>query len=113
MHDGGGVVMLRAEQNRPPCSFCGGWEGVGIYTVELCRKVRLACADGMSMFAATTHFNIFRDMLEETLAFSASPGYRGTAPIKRSHRDGVIEIIDAWLDGDKTAHRQAQLRPPP
>ena len=77
-----------------------------IYTVELYRKVRLACADGMSKRAAAAHFNIFRDTVEKALAFSAPPGYRRTAPIKRPKLDGFTEIIDAWLDGDKTVHRK-------
>jgi len=35
-----------------------------IYTVELYRKVRLACADGMSKRAAAQHFNISRGTVE-------------------------------------------------
>ncbi len=77
-----------------------------IYTVELYRKVRLASADGMSKRAAAAHFNISRDMVDKALAFSVPPGYRRTAPIKRPKLDGFTEIIDAWLDGDKTVHRK-------
>ncbi len=74
--------------------------------MELYRKVRLACADGMSKRAAAAHFNISRDTVEKALAFSVPPGYRRTAPIKRPKLDGFTEIIDAWLDGDKTMHRK-------
>lgn len=74
--------------------------------MELYRKVRLACADGMSKRAAAAHFNISRDTVEKALAFSVPPGYRRTAPIKRPKLDGFTEIIDAWLDGDKTVHRK-------
>ncbi len=77
-----------------------------IYTVELYRKARMACADGMSKRAAAAHFNISRDTVEKALAFSVPPGYRRTAPIKWPKLDGFTEIIDAWLDGDKTVHRK-------
>src|SRR6056297_3545822 len=76
-------------------------EGLEIYTVELYRKVRLACADGMSKRAAARHFNISRDTVDKAMAFSVPPGYRRTAPIKRPKLDGFTEIIDAWLDGDR------------
>jgi transposase len=74
--------------------------------VELYLKVRLACADGMSARAAARHFNISRDTVEKALAFSAPPGYRRTAPIRRPKLDGFTEIIDAWLDGDKDVDRK-------
>ncbi|MDZ4138566.1 MAG: IS21 family transposase [Erythrobacter sp.] len=74
--------------------------------MELYRKVRLACADGMSMRAAARHFNISRDTVEKAMAFSIPPGYRRTAPVKRPKLDGFTEIIDAWLDGDKDVHRK-------
>ena len=76
-------------------------EGLEIYSVELYRKVRLACADGMSKRAAARHFNISRDTVDKAMAFSVPPGYRRTAPIKRPKLDGFTEIIDAWLDGDR------------
>jgi len=74
--------------------------------VELYRKVRLACADGMSKRAAARHFNISRDTVDKAMAFSVPPGYRRTAPIKRPKLDGFTEIIDAWLDGDRDVHRK-------
>ncbi len=73
--------------------------------MEIYRKVRLACADGMSKRAAARHFNISRATVDKALAFSVPPGYRRTAPIKRPKLDGFTEIIDAWLDGDKDARR--------
>lgn len=60
----------------------------------------------MSKRAAVAHFNISRDTVEKALAYSVPPGYRRTAPIKRPKLDGFTEIIDAWLDGDKTVHRK-------
>ncbi|WP_417809824.1 hypothetical protein [Thioclava sp.] len=40
------------------------------------------------------------------LTFSEPPGYRRSAPIKRPQLDGLTNIIDSWLDADKTAHRK-------
>lgn len=74
--------------------------------MELYRKVRLACADGMSKRAAARHFNISRDTVDKVLAFSVPPGYRRTARIKRPKLDGFTEIIDAWLDGDRDVHHK-------
>jgi transposase len=79
---------------------------VEIYTVELYRKVRLACADGMSKRAAARHFNISRDTVDKAVAFSVPPGYRRTVAIKRPKLDGFTAIIDAWLDGDRAVHRK-------
>ena len=81
-------------------------EGLEIYTVELYRKVRLACADGMSKRAAARHFNISRDTVDKAMAFSVPPGYRRTAPIKRPKLDGFTEIIDGWLEDDLGVHRK-------
>ena len=77
-----------------------------IDTAELYRKVRLACADGRGKRAAARHFNISRDTVDKAVAFSAPPGYRRTAAIKRPKLDGFTEIIDAWLDGDPDVHRK-------
>ena len=49
-------------------------EGAGIHTVELHRKVRLACRDEMSERAATRHFGISRESVREILRLSVSPG---------------------------------------
>ena len=74
--------------------------------MELYKKVRLACAEGMSRRAAAKYFNISRGTVEKMLAFSVPPGYQRTAPIKRPKLDGFTEIIDAWLDADKLVHRK-------
>lgn len=51
------------------------------------------------------------------LSFSAPPGYRRLAPIKRPKLDGFTEIIEAWFDGDKNVHRKqhhtAKIPPAP
>ena len=51
--------------------------------MELYRKVRLACRDGMSERAAARHFGISRQSVRKMLEFSVPPGYRRTAPVRR------------------------------
>ena len=53
-----------------------------MHTVELYRKVRLACRDGMSECAAARHFGISRESVKKMLCFSVPPGYRRTAPVQ-------------------------------
>ncbi len=69
--------------------------------MDMYRKVRLACAEGMSQREAARHFNISRDSVRKMMAFSVPPGYRRTAPVKRPKLDGFTEIIDGWLEGDR------------
>ena len=71
-----------------------------MHTVELYRKVRLACRDGMSERAAARHFGISRASVKKMLCFSVPPGYRRTAPVRRPKLDGFTEIIDQWLKED-------------
>jgi len=51
--------------------------------VDLYRKVRLACSEGMSQREAARQFGVSRDSVRKMLAFSVPPGYRRTAPVKR------------------------------
>ena len=74
--------------------------------MELYKKVRLACAEGMSKRAAAKHFNISRGTVEEMSAFSVPPGYRRDKPLRRPKLDGFTEFIDAWLEADKAVHRK-------
>ncbi len=74
--------------------------------MDMYRKVRLACAEGMSQRQAAQHFNISRDSVSKILAFSEPPGYRRTAPVKRPKLDGFTEIIDGWLEDDRGVHRK-------
>jgi hypothetical protein len=74
--------------------------------VDLYRKVRLACSEGMSQREAARHFNISRDSVRKMMAFSTPPGYRRRAPVKRPKPDGFTEIIDGWLEGDREVHRR-------
>ena len=68
--------------------------------MELYRKVRLACRDGMSERAAARHFGISRESVRKMLSFSVPPGYRRSAPVRRPKLDGFTEIIDQWLRDD-------------
>ncbi len=74
--------------------------------MDLYRKVRLACAEGMSQREAARHFNISRDSVAKMMAFSVPPGYRRTAPVKRPKLDAFTGIIDGWLEGDREVHRK-------
>jgi len=88
-------------------SFLAGCrEGGRIFTVDLYRKVRLACAEGMSQREAARQFNISRDSVRKMLAFSVPPGYRRKAAVKRPKLDAFTGIIDAWLEGDREVHRK-------
>ena len=73
--------------------------------MDLYRKVRLACSEGMSQREAARHFSISCDSVGKMMAFSTPPGYRRTAPVKRPKLDGFTEIIDGWLEGDREVHR--------
>jgi transposase len=87
-------------------ALSGDREGGGIFTVDLYRKVRLACRDGMSERAASRYFGISRDSVKKIMSFSVPPGYRRTAPIRRPKLDGFTEIIDGWLLEDQGRNRK-------
>lgn len=74
--------------------------------MDMYRKVRLACAEGMSQREGARHFNISRDSVHKILEFSVPPGYRPTAPLKQSKLDGFTDIIDGWLEDDRGVHRK-------
>jgi len=74
--------------------------------VELYRKVRLACAGGMSARAAARYFGISRDSVRKMLSFSVPPGYQRKVEIKRPKLDGFTEIIDVWLAEDQGRNRK-------
>lgn len=74
--------------------------------MDLYRKVRLACRDGMSERAAARYFGISRDSVKKIVSFSVPPGYRRTAPIRRPKLDGFTEIIDGWLREDQGRNRK-------
>jgi hypothetical protein len=75
-------------------------EGLGIYTVELYLKVRLAVSEGMSRRQAAKHFNISRDSVAKMVSYSTPPGYQRQLPIRRPKLDAFVSTIDHWLDED-------------
>ena len=74
--------------------------------MELYRKVRLACREGMSERSAAKHFGISRESVRKMLRFSVPPGYRRTARVRRPKLDGFTELIDQWLEEDRTQPRK-------
>ena len=64
-------------------ALSGDGEGGGIHTVELYRKVRLACRKRMSERAAAKHFGFSRESVRNMLRFSVPPGYRRTVAVSR------------------------------
>jgi transposase len=59
--------------------------------VDLYRKVRLACAEGMSQREAARHFNISRDSVAKMMEFSVlnRPGFTGGQNSRRIARYGT------------------------
>ena len=74
--------------------------------MDLYRKVRLACAEGMSQRAAAHHFGISRDSVQKMMEYSVPPSYRRRVPIKRPKLDGFTEFIDTWLEEDRGVPRK-------
>lgn len=81
-----------------------------MFTVDMYRKVRLACTEGMSQREAAQHFNISRDTVAKMMAFSVPSGYRRTAPVKRPKLDAFTGIIDGWLEGDRESIASSDTR---
>ena len=69
--------------------------------MELYRKVRLACRDGMSERAAARHFGVSRQSVRKMLQFSMPPGYRRTAPVRRPKLGEFTGLIEKWLGDDR------------
>ena len=69
--------------------------------MELYRKVRLACRDGMSERAAARHFGVSRQSVRKMLQFSVPPSYRRTAPVRRPKLDEFTGLIEQWLEDDR------------
>lgn len=74
--------------------------------MDMSRRVRLACAEGMSQREAARHSGVLRDSVRKMSAFPVPPGYRRTAPVKRPEPDGFTGIIDGWPEGDRAVHRK-------
>ena len=68
--------------------------------MDLYRKVRLACRDGMSERAAARHFGVSRQSVRKMLQFAVPPGHRRTAPVRRPKLDEFTGLIEQWLRDD-------------
>ncbi len=80
-----------------------------MYSVELYRKVRLACRhEGLSGREAARRFGIDRKTVAKILAHSVPPGYRLQVPRKRPKLDPFTGIIDRILEEDRATHRKQQ-----
>ena len=78
-----------------------------MHTVELYRRVRLAChVDGLSQREAARRFGISRDTVKKMLVHSVPPGYRRGQPPKRPKLDPFTSIIDRILEDDETVPRK-------
>ena len=74
--------------------------------MELYRKVRLACREGMSERGAAKHFGISRESVRKMLRFSVPPGYRRRVAVRRPKLDGFTELIDQWQEVDRSRLRK-------
>jgi transposase len=82
-------------------------EGVGMYSVELYRKVRLACRhEGLSSREAARRFGIDRKTVAKILRHSVPPGYQRSQPPRRPKLDPFTGIIDRILEEDRARHRK-------
>ena len=57
--------------------------------MELYRKVRLACRDGMSERAAARHFGVSRESVRKMLEFSVPPGSTRTTQLYNRLREEI------------------------
>ena len=81
--------------------------GREMYGVELYAAVRLAVVDeGLSHREAGRRFGIDRRTVKKMLRYSAPPGYRRTAPVRRPKLESFTSIIDAILEADRDVLRK-------
>lgn len=90
----GGITQLRKAQKSATFALSDDREGEGVFTVKLYRKVRLACADGMSArggFAFPTR---------------ACAEIRASAPLGWSTGSpGILRGRSSWVCLETCAHR--------
>jgi len=78
-----------------------------MYTVDLYRRVRLACHhENLSIREAARRFGIARETVKKILEHSEPPGYRRRQPPKRPKLDPFTAVIDRILEEDRTVHRK-------
>lgn len=81
-------------------------EGLGIYTVELYLKMRLAVSDGMSRRQAAKQFDISRDSVAKMVSYSTPPSYQRQLPIRRPKLNAFVSTIEHWLEEDLKVPRK-------
>ena len=89
-------------------ALSGDGEGGAIHTVELYRKVRLACREGMSERATARHLWISRESVRKMLQFSVPPRYRHTAQVRRCRARCSMTTTGAWFRGFCRTGRAAE-----
>ena len=78
-----------------------------MYTVDLYRRVRLACHfERLSQREAAKRFGVSREMVKKMLAHSVPPGYRRSRPPERPKLASFTPLIDRILSDDVTVHRK-------
>ena len=78
-----------------------------MYGAELHAAVRLAVVDeGLSHREAARRFGTDRRTVKKMQSYSAPPGYRRTAPVRRPKLRGFTGIIDAFLEADRNELRK-------
>ena len=70
---------------------------------------RFVFVEGRSRREAAKVFGLSRDTIQKICAFSAPPGYQRSKPPARPRLDPFISVIDAMLEGDKTASDYSAL----
>ncbi len=69
---------------------------------------RMVMIEGVSRREAARVFGVHRDTIDKCLAFSASPGYRQSAPRAKPKIGPFLPVIDAILAADAEAPRKQQ-----
>ena len=78
-----------------------------MYHVEFYAAARLALVDeGLSNHEAGRRFGIDRRTMKKMPSYSAPPGFRRTAPVRRPKLDGFTGIVDAVLEADRDVPRK-------
>jgi len=78
-----------------------------MYSVDLYGRVRRAChVEGMSIREAARVFGLHLETVSKMLRYSAPPGYRRSAPVRRPKLDAFTGVIDRILEEDGSAPRK-------
>src|SRR3546814_2441055 len=78
-----------------------------MYSVDLYGRARRAChVEGMSVREAARVFGLHREMVSKMLRYSAPPGYRRSAPVRRPKLDAFTGVIDPILAENGSAPRK-------